>query len=59
MKGPELADKLRASRPAVRVLFMSGHSERADSPLPDVMAKPFRPETLAERVRDALDKPAG
>jgi CheY-like chemotaxis protein len=59
MKGPELADKLRASRPAVRVLFMSGHSERSDGPLPDVMVKPFRPQTLAERVRDALDKPAG
>ncbi|MBK6660133.1 MAG: response regulator [Proteobacteria bacterium] len=58
MKGPELAAKLTAARPGVRVLFMSGHSERGGTPLPDVMIKPFRPETLAKRVRDALDNHA-
>ncbi|MBK8960541.1 MAG: PAS domain S-box protein [Proteobacteria bacterium] len=58
MKGPELAAKLAAARPGVRVLFMSGHSERGGTPLPEVMIKPFRPETLAKRVRDELDKHA-
>ncbi len=58
MKGPELAVKLCSARPGLRVLFMSGHSERGGTPLPEVMIKPFRPETLAQRVRDALDKHA-
>jgi len=59
MKGPELADKLQIIKPDLCVLFMSGHSERSSGALPDIMVKPFRPETLAKRVRDALDRQAG
>jgi PAS domain S-box-containing protein len=58
MKGPELAAKLAAQRPDLRVLFMSGHSERNGGALNGIMVKPFRPETLAQRVREALDEHA-
>jgi CheY-like chemotaxis protein len=57
MRGPELAKKLRESRPTVRVLLMSGY---ADDRLGDlgpegtILAKPFSADLLTERVRQAL-----
>lgn len=61
MGGGELADKILAVRPDIRVLFMSGYA-----PDPGVygaaiesggtlLVKPFRPNELARRVRDMLD----
>jgi signal transduction histidine kinase/ActR/RegA family two-component response regulator len=63
MSGRELADRLLAGRPGLRVLFMSGYTDDAivrhgvlelDMPF---LAKPFTPENLARRVREALDAP--
>jgi DNA-binding NarL/FixJ family response regulator len=58
--GPDLARRLLAARPALRVLFMSGYSraaltERGLSASPSgVLEKPFSPDALIERVRAAL-----
>jgi CheY-like chemotaxis protein len=59
MKGPELAQRLRAERPATRVLFMSGYNDEElsdggpESPL--CLQKPFSPNLLSETVRSILD----
>lgn len=64
MSGRELADRLLAERPGVRVLLVSGYTEHAlDHPgtlEPGVqfMPKPFTPSALRQRVRAMLDKPA-
>ena len=56
-------DVMRAADPTVRVLFCSGYSfeslESASFPegTPDVLAKPFSPAALLERVREILDRP--
>ena len=61
MKGPELAKRLRAQRPGLRVLLMSGYA--ADVVTTDdlkdaaLVAKPFSPASLARAVRNALDLP--
>ncbi len=60
MSGPELAEALRASRPGLRVLFMSGYagdhvaSLGAVSTRNRVVEKPFTGNTLLRAVRDAL-----
>jgi PAS domain S-box-containing protein len=60
MRGPELARRLRNSRPDLRVLLASGYAEeivdsdRHEDPL---LAKPFSPETLLAAV-DAVMGPA-
>jgi PAS domain S-box-containing protein len=60
MRGPELARRLRNSRPDLRVLLASGYaqeivdSDRHEDPL---LAKPFSPETLLAAV-DAVMGPA-
>ena len=57
----ELAAKLRAHRPGIRLLFMSGYSETAVHKHGVIEAgaglvqKPFTPETLARQVREALN----
>src|SRR5581483_9005693 len=61
MSGSELARRLAADRPKLKVLFMSGYTDRSplhreptvDAPL---VQKPFTPETLARRVRSVLDQ---
>jgi signal transduction histidine kinase/CheY-like chemotaxis protein len=61
LKGPELADRLRALRPGIRVLMMSGYA--ADVVTPNdlkeamLMQKPFAPAALLKAVRNALDVP--
>ena len=61
MKGPELAARLRALRPGVRVLLMSGYAADVVTPgdLKDasLVAKPFSPASLSRAVRTALDLP--
>ena len=59
MAGPELASRMKPSRPAMEVVFMSGYSEstRIDHQVPSscgYLAKPFSPEDLALKVREAL-----
>jgi signal transduction histidine kinase/CheY-like chemotaxis protein len=61
LRGVEVADRLRARRPELRVLYISGYTETAIvhdgqlDPGVDFLAKPFRPVDLAERVREVLD----
>ena len=64
MNGAELADRVRAKDPKLRVLFMSGYVESVLSddagalpPGVDLLQKPFSPRTLRDRVRSALDRP--
>jgi PAS domain S-box-containing protein len=59
--GPEVARRIRALRPDVRVLHMSGYTDNAvvlqgvlDEGLP-YLQKPFTPSALAARVREVLD----
>ena len=59
MKGPELAQRLRAERPSTRIVFMSGYNDERlsdggpDSPV--CLQKPFSPQLLGETVRGVLD----
>jgi signal transduction histidine kinase len=58
MRGPELAARMRAARPGLRVLYVSGYAEAESEGAAGVfLAKPFRPEALAARVREALAAP--
>jgi signal transduction histidine kinase/ActR/RegA family two-component response regulator len=61
MKGPELANRLRAMRPGMRVLMMSGYATEVvtgqDLKDGSIVAKPFSPASLARAVRSALDAP--
>ena len=61
MNGQQLADQLRAGRPGMEVLFMSGYTgvalaQRAGGELGSaLLQKPFTPDGLSRRVREALD----
>jgi len=61
MNGRELANKIAAQRPDVRVLFMSGYTENVighDGLLDagvNLLQKPFNLPTLKEKVRELLD----
>lgn len=63
MNGRELADRLRASHPSLRTLFMSGYTADAIAHRGVLetglrfLQKPFSPEDLAAKVREALDAP--
>jgi two-component system cell cycle sensor histidine kinase/response regulator CckA len=59
MTGRELADRLRASAPSLKVLFMSGYPGSLGEQLGrdiDLLEKPFTSLTLVSRVRQALDR---
>jgi two-component system cell cycle sensor histidine kinase/response regulator CckA len=63
MPGPELAERLWALHPTLRVIFMSGYTAEtvgAHANLPQGSAflqKPFTANTLSAAVRDLLDHP--
>jgi FixJ family two-component response regulator len=65
MGGRELAEQLHGSRPELKVLFTSGHTDdsvmRRGIQLGGVafLQKPFSPEALGRKVREVLDSPAG
>lgn len=58
MTGPALAVRLRDVLPGVPVLFVTGYSgdlsERYQLDLSQVVLKPFRPDTLARRIAEAI-----
>ncbi|MDX2193960.1 MAG: response regulator [Gemmatimonadales bacterium] len=59
--GPEVAERIARSRPALRVLYMSGYTEQASlhvtprRPSGPFLQKPFLPEQLSRMVRKALE----
>jgi PAS domain S-box-containing protein len=61
MGGHELIERLRARDPSLRVLFMSGYTERdftSNGSMPPgtgFVEKPFTVETLMRRLREVLD----
>jgi len=64
MNGRELADRALLRRPALRVLFTSGHTEntiihqgRLDAGV-QLLSKPYRRQDLALKLRSVLDQPA-
>ena len=62
MNGSDLARRLMAERPGIRVLFISGYDRdaaRTAGPLEpgtDFIEKPFSPEVLLERVGRLLEQ---
>ena len=63
MSGPAVDEALRALRPSVRVLYMSGYMDEAivrtgvlDEGQP-FLQKPFTPQELATKIRAVLDEP--
>jgi signal transduction histidine kinase/ActR/RegA family two-component response regulator len=65
LSGPELAGRIRASRPTARVMFMSGYAEGSgirrgmEEAKEPFISKPFTPGEIARAVRTALDRGAG
>ncbi|HTA29391.1 MAG TPA: response regulator, partial [Candidatus Cybelea sp.] len=63
MTGHMLADRLRSEDPRMRVIYTSGYTagvpgtELANLPEQNFLAKPYRPATLLQAVRDCLDQP--
>ena len=63
MGGPELAECLVALQPGLKILYMSGYTERAvvhhrvlnsDAPY---LQKPVTVDAITRRVRETLDAP--
>ena len=59
LRGHEVAERVTASRPGVKVLYMSGYADeallgRAAIDQRALIEKPFAVDALAERVREAL-----
>jgi len=65
MSGPQLAERVARSRAGMKVLLMSGYTDDSivrhgivESGVA-FLQKPITPESLARRVREVLDAPAG
>jgi signal transduction histidine kinase len=63
MSGPAVAEALKALRPSIRVLYISGYTDEAivktgvlddDKPF---LRKPFTPLQLSKKIRQVLDEP--
>lgn len=65
ISGTELARRLMPMRADMKVIYMSGYTERAVSrqallePGITLVQKPFTPSILARKVREVLDQPRG
>ncbi|MBZ5513746.1 MAG: response regulator [Acidobacteriia bacterium] len=63
MSGRRLAEHLSLMRPELRVLYMSGYTDRAVVPRgileegAPFLQKPFTPESLARKIREVLETP--
>jgi len=64
MTGPELAQRLSASRPEMKVLYTSGYADDASAHRrivaegAQLIAKPFGVAELTRKVREVLDSQA-
>jgi CheY-like chemotaxis protein len=62
MSGRELVDRVRAIRPDMRVLYMSGYTEDAilrhgvHDASTVLLGKPFAPTALLAKIREVLDR---
>jgi len=62
MGGRELADRLKATYPELKILFTSGYTDKANThfgtlePGMAFLQKPFTPEALIHQVREILDR---
>jgi len=54
MRGPALAERLRRTRPRLRVLYISGYTADEEVPQDALLPKPFSARSLAERVDSLL-----
>ena len=63
MSGRELAERLKAQRPGIEVIYISGYTDEAIThhgilePGMNFIQKPFSPTDLAAKVREVLDTP--
>jgi PAS domain S-box-containing protein len=61
LDGPQLAERLLRTRPKLKLLFLSGHSDEVVGEADKFSApfaflqKPFLPRTLTEKVREVLE----
>jgi two-component system, cell cycle sensor histidine kinase and response regulator CckA len=63
INGPALAQRLVASQPALRILFISGYADRMlplnnGNPNVGFLGKPFQASALAAKVREVLTAPS-
>lgn len=64
MSGGDLAARLKAFRPEIKVLFMSGYTDTAIvhhgvlAPGTAFLEKPFTPQAVSRKVREVLDTPS-
>lgn len=62
LNGPELAETLRATRPDMKVIFISGYAQGALAPAgilkpgTVLVNKPFTVRALSARLREVLDQ---
>jgi DNA-binding NtrC family response regulator len=65
MNGRQRVDQLRAVRPDLKILFMSGYSADVIAPFGVLdakvrfLSKPFMRDDLARKVREVLDEQTG
>jgi PAS domain S-box-containing protein len=61
MNGPELAKQVQSIRPEIKVLYMSGYTDKVIScteafePGTAFLQKPFTPQTLTQKVHEVLN----